>query len=146
MPEEPIFDPVIDPDRFGRVQAKLAPSKKLRPVRSDALWLSGLLHCARCGQPMYGQYMKSGFAQTFSASYLCSTRRSRGPDNPCGCRYHRVHHDLIESALYRFFHERGQTIDDLLSVERDGAALVRLLRERADHDAEMGAILARIKD
>jgi hypothetical protein len=97
---------------------------------------------------MYGQYMKQNLgleAGRSYASYLCSHRRSLGPNNPSGCRYHRIHHDVLEMLLDRFLKERGHAIDDLLSVDRDRAALSRLLRERAEHDGEMRSILARMK-
>jgi DNA invertase Pin-like site-specific DNA recombinase len=148
MPEKPLFEPVVDPERFKRVQEKLEPKKKLRPVRSDELWLSGLVYCARCGQPMYGQFMRKNVGANpdrFFASYLCSHRRALGPDNPSGCRFHRIHHDVLEQMLSRFLKERGQTIDELLSTDRDRGALERLLRERAEHDVEMRSILTRMK-
>jgi hypothetical protein len=77
--------------------------------------------------------------------YQCSTRNKYGPDNPTGCGFHGTATKTIEPYITEFLARRGQTLDDLLSNERDGAALERLLRERAEHDAEMRAILERMR-
>jgi DNA invertase Pin-like site-specific DNA recombinase len=123
MPDQPLFPPVVDPERFERVNRKLAPTEKRAP-KSDELYLSGLLYCGHCGQMMVGQIArrrskKTGEVTGTVCHYLCGTRNKYGPDNPTGCGFHSTQGKAIEPFIAEFLAKQGQTLDDLLSNERD---------------------------
>ena len=150
MPSEPIFEPIVDPDRWKRVTEKFKVNSGHRAPKSDLLYLAGLVDCARCGKPMVGATVqrrskKDGSLTGLVPYYQCSSRNSLGPDNPTGCGFYCTQGKLIEPYIGEFLASRGQTIDDLLSQERDTGALESLLRERSSTADEAGAIIRKMK-
>lgn len=105
VPDEPIFEPVIDPKTWETVQKKLEtrqPHK--RGPKSPALWLSGLVFCAGCGKPMYGRIEK----RTKRALYFCSTYfLSPKPRSKSSCTINRIEHDKLEELILRWLDDTG---------------------------------------
>lgn len=98
MPNNPLFEPVIDRATWDRVQQKLdqeCPVKRRAP-KSAKLWMSGLVYCAKCGQPM------SGKIETHSRRpvYICSSYlRFDGPRRDSPCQINVVAQETIERLL-----------------------------------------------
>jgi hypothetical protein len=113
MPKEAIFQPIVDPDVFERVQKKIAalPEKKRSP-KSASMWLAGLVYCANCGRAMCGKKD----TRTGKPQYICSTYvNARGPRAKCGCTCNIVAHDLIEEKLRGYLAEAGLQLSDMIS-------------------------------
>jgi hypothetical protein len=145
MPDWPIFTPLVDPARFARVNEKLAPRSRRAP-KCEALYLAGLLYCGHCGRAMTGQAgcrrsKDSGQVIRRSPYYQCWTRHKFGKDNPTGCGAHCTRGEVIEPYIHEFLSRRGRTLDELIGAERDHAAFEALLREKADADAQVRALL-----
>lgn len=87
---------LIEPDRFDRVQERLASNRKLAPAAAGSEHLlSGLLRCGRCGESM--QYNRSGPW----AYYRCSAR-AQG----LGCYAGSVPAPALEQAVAAAVQER----------------------------------------
>src|SRR5581483_6038788 len=119
-PEEPIFPPIVDPEVFDKVQAKIAalPVKKRSP-KSAKMWLAGLIHCANCGRAMCGKKdTRSG-----KPLYICSTYvNARGPRKNCGCTCNIVHHDLIEEKLRAYLADAGVQLLEIIGGAKQALA------------------------
>jgi DNA invertase Pin-like site-specific DNA recombinase len=113
-PTEQLYGPLVPVSLFEKAQKKLAEIKgRPKAPRSDRLWLSGLMHCAKCGTRMTGWYY-AGWE-----SYACQTyRRSRVNDS--GCRLHRVKQATIEHYLQVWLKEISQDISDVQQLDLAG--------------------------
>jgi DNA invertase Pin-like site-specific DNA recombinase len=148
MPDQPLFPPIVDPERFDRVNRKQAPTEKRAP-KSDLLYLSGLLYCGHCGQMMVGQTAKrrsktTGEVTRIVCHYLCGTRNKVGADNPTGCGFHSTQGKDIEPFISEFLAERGQTLADLMGGEHDQAALDAILRQLGKTDSQARELLQEV--
>ena len=146
MPAEPVFPPIVAPERFERVNALIAPKGKRAP-RTERLYLTGLLFCGHCGKLMHGQIQRRNIKKRKQdiLYYHCQTRMRYGPGNATGCGYHSTRQENIEKHINEFLASRGQALDSLLSKERDTKPLQRLLEEQSKHDSEAMSLLARMK-
>ena len=146
MPAEPVFPPIVDTERFERVNALIAPKGKRAP-RTERLYLTGLLFCGHCGKLMHGQIQRRNIKKRKQdiLYYHCQTRMRFGSGNATGCGYHSTRQEYIEKHINEFLESRGQALDSLLSKERDTKPLQRLLEEQSKHDSEAMSLLARMK-
>jgi DNA invertase Pin-like site-specific DNA recombinase len=104
------FDPLIDRKTWDAVRRKLAGREKAAPSpRSGRLYLSGLLRCAGCGQPMYGRADR--------AEYFCGTyhkHRCEGTVASSPCLRNAVPHDVLEGFVNRYLQETGERLDKVI--------------------------------
>jgi predicted site-specific integrase-resolvase len=146
MPAEPVFPPIVDAERFERVNALIAPKEKRAP-RTEKLYLTGLLFCGHCGKLMHGasqrRDMKKRKQDIFY--YHCQTRMRYGSSNASGCGFHSTRQEHIEKHIDEFLRSRGQALDSLLSVERDTKPLERLLEEQSKQDSDAVGLLLRMR-
>lgn len=82
---EGVYEPILSKETFLAAQAMLAVRSERHPrqLASDYLF-SGLLHCARCGRPMFGktgQVSKQGRTYSYRF-YHCKGKRTRECDAP----------------------------------------------------------------
>ena len=112
VPEKPLFDPIVPPEIFARVQGKLPAREEKRAPRApkaDLLWLAGLVYCGKCGQRMNGA-MYAG-EKSDQRSFLCSEAVKYGVGhNPSGCKSHRVRHAVLEEYVSRYLTDTGQDL------------------------------------
>lgn len=119
---------IVDKKTWEEVQEKLTPNNpRKRGLRSPELWLSGLLVCARCGQPMDGWTLKEDRLCPYS--YVCRTYRKFGHENKTGCRLHRTNQSLIEALIARYLDDVGPQIK-LMLESREDPSLCRELHKR----------------
>ena len=126
MPEEAIFDPIIDQDTWYKVQAKLDQPKKKRNPKTAEMWLAGLVVCAGCGLRMRGQKRKH-FCQ-----FLCQTGDRRRIGKPGSCMRNTVHHDMIEEVIDKYLAEVGIALETLIKAQ-DDFGLLETLNEDFDN-------------
>ena len=108
-----LFDPLISDEIWAAVEARF--DENLRPTRSPKsadLWLSGLLYCAHCHQPM------RGMKRPTRTEYFCSTYAEK--KDKCGCLRHCVNHKLIEAEIRRYLEESGKEASDILEAQQTG--------------------------
>jgi hypothetical protein len=108
----PIFDMNDPADRaiVEKCKAKLAAITKRKPnaPKSERVWLSGLLVCGKCGEPMRGFHMQRD-DERYSAGrrdyphYLCS----KWDHDPSACDRNTIHADLIEAIIRRYVEDTG---------------------------------------
>jgi hypothetical protein len=117
MPKQPLFEPIIELDLFERVQQKLAlKPMKPRAPKSHALWLAGIVYCAKCQKPMNGKIAISKGKRKV-ATYICSTYvRAPKPREGCACQVNSVKQDLIEEYLLRYLKDAGHHLDNLVTA------------------------------
>lgn len=119
---------IVEKVTWDEVQEKLKPnSARKRGLRDPNLWLSGLVYCARCGEPMDGWTQATDKACTYS--YVCRTYRKFGRENKTGCRLHRVNQRLLESLVARYLADVGPEVKLMLD-SRQNPALIRELDKR----------------
>jgi DNA invertase Pin-like site-specific DNA recombinase len=112
-PEGPGADAVISWELYQRVQQRLDARgiKRPRSLRNAEGWLSGLLHCAKCGARMI--VWTNGDEPL---RYGCGTYRRYGKD---GCSCNSVRHDRMARLVERYLDETGQ---QLAGLEGDSLA------------------------
>jgi hypothetical protein len=120
LPKKPIFDPVVPVELWERVQAKLgsAPIKRRSP-KSPRLWLSGLLICEKCGEPMCGKIVP----KSNRAVYICSSYvKFDGKRKDSPCQINTIPHDLVEAKIREYLADTGQKIDEFVQGVRNPRA------------------------
>jgi DNA invertase Pin-like site-specific DNA recombinase len=114
-PENRLFDPIISPELFERVQNRLAAEAKKKPqqraARSTGLWLAGLVFCGKCGKAMHG---KTDTA-TRRRTYVCSTygKHNSGPRSAAPCQINTVTHEWLEKLVRDYLSDSGAVLDSL---------------------------------
>jgi DNA invertase Pin-like site-specific DNA recombinase len=119
-PDAPLFDPVVDPVLFQKVQDKLKrlaeTDHKSRAPRSAKLWLRGLVICGSCGAPMSGRIDQ----RTKKPGYIYSTyvnfRGDKTTKRPCEANC--TSHDLIEEKVREYLNDTAPAITALLHSDR----------------------------
>lgn len=111
MPDQPIFEPIIDAKTWEAVQAKLE-SKVTRPKAPKApdAYLSGLIHCSNCGEPMVAQ------CNNGKRTYICRTYHRHavnGTVRESSCKRHGVLAHNLEPLLADWVDEASRTLADL---------------------------------
>jgi len=78
-------DEIVDERTWAAAQDLLAGQHRdRRPTRYQVAVLRGLLHCARCGEPMRPEFTRKGTRR--HPYYVCSTLKKRGADACPGSR------------------------------------------------------------
>ena len=142
QPDRPLFDPIVEPAVWERAQEKLADRKTpSRNPKSDRLYLSGLLYCARCGGRMIAWHCTSARGRGWQFSYTCPSYRREGRLNRSGCGHHRVKAEVVERLVADYLAEA----DRLAGAVHDagGGGLVSLLYDARDEMYERLACLRR---
>jgi site-specific DNA recombinase len=89
-----MWEPLIDPATWRRLQAEMA-SRQVGPRRrADSTLLGGLVVCGRCGSTMGGWA-----ADHPQASYTCTVRHQRGPGQCLGNSINRRKLDELVTAV-----------------------------------------------
>jgi DNA invertase Pin-like site-specific DNA recombinase len=105
-----LFEPLVDPETWEAVQGKLArETVRAKAPRSPELYLSGLLFCAGCGEPMVGGRDRRGALQ-----YHCGTYQkfaNRGNPRACPCRRNGISQRVLDRALGHALRESGQRLE-----------------------------------
>lgn len=108
-----LFNPLISNDVWEAVERRFAENpRKTRSPRSADLWLSNLLYCAHCDQPMRGMQRPT------RTEYFCSTYAKTKGD--CDCLRHCVNHDVVEAEIRRHLEESGQEASVILEAQQTG--------------------------
>jgi DNA invertase Pin-like site-specific DNA recombinase len=130
---------IVDKATWEAVQEKLKPGiNRKRGLRDPNLWLSGLLVCARCGEPMDGWGANP-------PTYVCRTYRRYGASNKTGCRLHRVRQSLLECLVSRYLEDLGPQVKSMLE-SREDPSLVRELHQRlAAKEGELFDVFGQMK-
>lgn len=111
-----LFDPLVGEQTWNAVRAKLDPKlKRAKAPRSPALFLSGLVYCANCGERMVAGPVRKPKGQH---NYFCSTyhkaaraaRRSTDESRSaslreCKCLRNCVYQSELDKLVDRFFEE-----------------------------------------
>jgi DNA invertase Pin-like site-specific DNA recombinase len=144
QPEAPEFDPLITPDVWDKVQAKLTAtvgSRKRRPAQTAELWLRPFLFCGHCGKLMRANSPAAkGKVGLPYPSYTCGTYGTYGKRNPAGCRCHRVKAEVLEQLVEQYIDETAPGVRELLNATDTAdmtvfnAALRRLIEKFNDHN------------
>jgi DNA invertase Pin-like site-specific DNA recombinase len=115
-------DGIIDPDTWGRVQARLARHEVRRVPRREQLWLAGLVYCAGCGKPMIAT---SGSPRHRKRPHFyCQTYKSfMGRNSPTGCGKNNAPAEVIEELVERYLAEAQVTAETLVKAETNPALL-----------------------
>ncbi len=133
-------EPIIDPDRFDRVQAMLhAKNPRAMPPRvvTGPILLTGIATCASCGGGMTLRTGKSGRYRY----YTCATCAQQGK---VACKGRSIPMDKLDSLVTE------RLADRLLTTERVGELLAGLMRRQAakaeDHASRLSALRERLGD
>jgi DNA invertase Pin-like site-specific DNA recombinase len=140
MPDQPIFDPIIDVETWELANAKVS-TKKRRAPRNDCLYLAGLMVCSGCGRLMTG----CTFKEDRRPSYICATRNTLGKDNPTGCRFNRVQPFQIDGLIEQYLDDSGIRLQELLNSRRDPDGLDRLLSQDHGVNVEIDALTDKMR-
>jgi DNA invertase Pin-like site-specific DNA recombinase len=98
------FEPIIDPPRFDRVQAKLGQRPTApRAPKTSAGWLSGLLYC-QCGQQLVST------SPNGVTKYICSSYLDRCNGDKETCPYRDVKHTEAEQWVREYLGEIGSLL------------------------------------
>jgi DNA invertase Pin-like site-specific DNA recombinase len=124
---------LISRAQWDEAQRLLAEAPKRQATRkSDAsMWMSGLVVCADCNQPMWNT--KQRISGHDSGSYFCKSygayRRVRraGPIPQGLCRHNLTPHDTLEQVVKRYLADVGKRLDTL--VKLDPALILELAEE-----------------
>ncbi|MFO0825226.1 MAG: recombinase family protein [Gemmataceae bacterium] len=118
-----LFDPLIDPELWAKVQAKLQNrTKQVHAPRTYSLYFSGLLVCKGCGRTMIGR--------NDSAEYFCATwnaHRTRSDIANSPCERNPIKHAVVEEHVERYLAESGKRLELLTGVS-DGDHITDRLR------------------
>jgi hypothetical protein len=146
-----LFEPLVVQPVWAKVQAKLEGHEKrskAKAPRNPALYLSGLVCCAHCGEAMHAQVLpkpKSARKDGFTGEryeYFCSTyfkavregRWSKGKGyaaGECTCLRNPVTQDVIEGYVGRWLTETGTRLE-LLTSGLESSHLTDRLTEDVD--------------
>jgi DNA invertase Pin-like site-specific DNA recombinase len=122
------FEPLVDRQTWDACQKKLGNRQKAPTVpRSSGLYLSGLLRCAGCGQPM--------FARKDRREYYCATYhrfRCAGNQAASPCLRNGVAHSVLEGYVDRFLDEAGKRLELLTSPPSASDHLTDRLSEQEE--------------
>jgi DNA invertase Pin-like site-specific DNA recombinase len=157
---------LIDRETWERVQVKLkARETAPRPPRSSKAWLKGLLYCGQCRRPLVVRSLNP-------VSYYCATYHEKhmldGPgDCHCNCVTHERALALIadklrelkidltaggdRSAILELYKAKGQKIDAVARLIRDGAArwadllTARFALDDGAADSRLAALVRKFK-
>jgi len=88
---------LIDQATFDKVQRRLDKIRYRRTAPRTEYPLAGLLVCAHCGQPMYGDTV-AGHGHAYH-KYLCQTYKEYGKHNSAGCGHYFVHAHQVNAWL-----------------------------------------------
>ncbi|MFO0843261.1 MAG: recombinase family protein [Gemmataceae bacterium] len=145
---------VIDPDLFGRVQAKLASRRDHRgPALRDRWPLGGRLYCAGCGEPVWCVPTCSA-GRPRRRNVICGTHKVSGPGAcPTGGRL--PHGEVVRRVVELLVREMGDPgfLDTLrghaLRVGREqsaslGRQAARLERQVAKGERDLAAATRRL--
>lgn len=137
---EGLYDSLVDPAVFDRVQERLDTLKDRSRRKRMGYTLSGILKCDHCGQPMYGLRDRTC---NNAVIYRCSGDSSHGKG---ACGYRQVREDLLLPFLLRLLGKEFSRLRELISLppdhlvepsqERDGRRL-ELERQREDLTARI---------
>jgi hypothetical protein len=109
----PLFEPMVPLDMFEAAQLKMDKHKTHKSPRSPQMWLSGLLFCGHCGQPMRSNVArrkkKRGTKKT-AYMYVCSTYSKNILTGKRTCERHYVHHEDAEQAIRQYLDDAGFAI------------------------------------
>jgi len=131
---------IVEKVTWDEVQQKLQPnSTRKRGLRNPNLWLSGLVYCARCGEPMDGWTLTTAGSGTYS--YVCRTYRKFGHENKTGCRLHRVSQSLLECLVNRFLDDVGPQVKLMLDSRQDPSLVRELHKRLAEREGELFEVL-----
>jgi DNA invertase Pin-like site-specific DNA recombinase/uncharacterized coiled-coil protein SlyX len=113
LSDRQMFKPVVPKDVWEKTQKKIDhnPPKRRDPKSSD-LWLTGLLYCAHCGQPM------RGMKRPTRSEYFCSTYASDKTNGEC--LRHCVNHSVVEEYLQKYLKDSGREAALLLKAQKTG--------------------------
>jgi hypothetical protein len=143
LPNRPMLDPIVDPEVWERAQAKLADRKTpTRNPKSDRLYLSGILYCARCGGRMIAWNCTSARGEGWQFSYTCPSYRRDGRFNRAGCGHHRVKADVVERLVADYL-EQADRLAGAVHDAGDGGGLISLLYDGRNELYERLACLRR---
>jgi DNA invertase Pin-like site-specific DNA recombinase len=118
---EDYCEPLIDMDTWNAVQARIeqhsqAKFSRLHPRRANSPYLlSGLVLCARCGSPLYGNTVTSPGRRRDEAYYCSRARRH------AGCDATRMGRKRLEEAVLATLREYvliPESLAALLEIER----------------------------
>ena len=87
-----LWEPLVTPDLWDRVQTRLAANHRRGKGANSSYLLSGLLHCADCGGALHGD-------KTDDTRYYKAQRTAPGRERCVSCRL-RVRADEVEPAVF----------------------------------------------
>jgi DNA invertase Pin-like site-specific DNA recombinase len=105
------FKPIVDPDQFERVQAKIAATKLKAPraPKTPDLWLAGLLYCRHCGGKMHGH--RNYGTDKDRPRYICASHlRGRIKRNSPRCPFYSVSHEQAVEIVRQYLDEIGVSL------------------------------------
>ena len=99
--------PIIDKKLFEKVQNKRKTHIKNSSKSENNIYL-GLLHCGKCGKPMYKRSEKGKRLE----NYLCSKYSKEGSlKTNCGCTSHRIRKKYIDEIISKYLEKELENID-----------------------------------
>lgn len=115
-PEKPIFDTVVDPDLWNKVQQKLAARSgnkrhKANPARQAEFWLQPFVTCGGCNRRMRSVKVRNGTQDAFATYYSCATYSTYGRLNATGCENNTVSKPLMEELVGIYLVEAKKKLD-----------------------------------
>lgn len=136
--KEGVYEPIIDPELFDRVQEHLNSFKNgKRKPRNDSSPLEGILICDHCGRTMYRQQR--------SATYQCSSNFKLGAGS---CGYFSIKESLILPFVLNLLDEEINGLTKLRPtpppVIQSPNRAKELEKERATLQARINKALPRI--
>lgn len=114
-PESPIFDPVVEPNLWNKVQQKLAARTgkrhKANPARQAEFWLQPFVVCGGCNRRMRSVKVRNGKQDAFATYYSCATYSTYGKLNATGCENNTVSKPMVEALVAVYLKEAKQKLD-----------------------------------
>jgi DNA invertase Pin-like site-specific DNA recombinase/uncharacterized coiled-coil protein SlyX len=113
LSERQLFKPMISMEIWEATQGKIErnPPKRRDPKSAD-LWLTGLLFCSHCGQPM------RGMKRPTRCEYFCGSYASNGTNKEC--LRHCINHKVAEEYIQKYLKESGREAEVLLKAQETG--------------------------
>ena len=118
QPRKPEFPPIVPiplwesvANKIKEIEAGLTPAQKKRAPRTgmEEFWLGGFLRCGRCDKPMRRNKAKG--TDRLKPNYFCANYGTFGPDNPTGCRCHRVNAEIVHEIVERYLDSVREKVD-----------------------------------
>lgn len=118
---------LVDQGKFDEVQRKLAENKRKGSQRARGMdeneappryWLTGKLHCAKCGSPMQGMSGTSKIGRTYYYYYYyyyCAAQRRHE------CDMVKLPKDMVEDAVVQVLRETLNNSENLASLAVDSS-------------------------